>query len=128
MPVAMLQGTLSLLLIAHGAMALPQGVMYQIVTLAGNATAGYVDGQGSAATFSGPRGVAVSPIDGTVYVADSGSHVIRAVTPDGLVSTLAGNATPGFDDGQGSVARFYSPPLPFLRCGGVAHRQYGLRG
>ena len=61
-----------------------------VSTLAGVAQQGGVtDGSGSAARFADPQGVAVAA-DGTIYVADSRNHLIRAVTPAGAVTTAAG--------------------------------------
>jgi sugar lactone lactonase YvrE len=85
----------------------PAGV---VTTLAGSPGAqGSNDGTGSAARFSNPAGVAVDGT-GNLYVADSGNHTIRKVTPTGIVSTLAGSpGAQGSDDGVGSEARFNSP-------------------
>jgi len=70
---------------------------------------GYLDGNGTNARFSYPRGVAVDST-GIVYVSDTGNHVIRRITPSGDVSTLAGLAgTQGSADGTGSAARFNFP-------------------
>jgi DNA-binding beta-propeller fold protein YncE len=68
------------------------------------------DGPGSGARFGAPFAVAVDA-GGTLYVADSGNNTIRKITPDGVVTTLAGCATcpPGSADGIGSEARFYAP-------------------
>lgn len=81
-----------------------------VTTLAGTAgSAGSVDGTGSAARFSSPHGVAVDS-SGNVYVADAGNHVIRKVTPGGVVTTLAGTAgAAGSTDDTGSAARFSDP-------------------
>ena len=47
---------------------------------------------------------------GSLYVADSGNHTIRKITPAGEVSTLAGTARlSGGVDGTGAAARFYFP-------------------
>lgn len=64
-----------------------------VTTLAGvPGHPGFADGQGSSALFATPRGIAVG-YDGSVYVTDSGNHVIRKISPIGVVSTIAG--TPG---------------------------------
>jgi sugar lactone lactonase YvrE len=83
---------------------------YTFTTLAGDAgNAGSADGIGRAARFNNPNGVAVDTA-GNVYVADSGNHTIRKVTPAGAVTTLAGLAgSPGSADGTGSAARFFQP-------------------
>src|SRR5262249_16729645 len=60
----------------------------------------YTDGTGSAAHFHYPQGVALDSA-GNVYVADSGNHAIRKVTPQGSVSTLVGGSQTGADDGPG---------------------------
>jgi len=81
-----------------------------VTTLAGSAGAsGSTNGAGSAARFYRPNGVAVDA-DGNVYVADSGNHIIRRVTSDGVVTTFAGIAgEQGSEDGPIAVARFQDP-------------------
>lgn len=79
-----------------------------VSTLAGNVTGGYADGQGTSALFFYPRGITVDSA-GNVYVADSNSNRIRAITPGGLVSTVAGSGTATFADGQGTAASFKTP-------------------
>jgi streptogramin lyase len=83
---------------------------WDVDLLAGSTTgaSGYVNASGVSARFSYPRGLCVGR-DGTVYVADSGNHCIRAITPDGDVSTFAGTDTPGYLDATGTAARFNSP-------------------
>ena len=79
---------------------------YIFTTLAGGGGFVSPDQTGTAARFGGPNGVAVDSI-GNIYVADTGNAVIRKVTPQGVVTTLAG--TPGSfgsADGTGSNARF----------------------
>ena len=79
-------------------------------TLAGKAgVSGTAAGAGADARFNIPTGLDVDE-SGTVLVADSSNHTIRALTPEGVVSTIAG--TPGVDgsgDGPGRLARFYYP-------------------
>ncbi|MDQ5889447.1 MAG: hypothetical protein QG667_2742, partial [Pseudomonadota bacterium] len=79
-------------------------------TLAGKAyEAGFADGAGGEARFDNPRGLAVDAA-GNVYVADRGNHLIRKITPNGVVSTLAGKAgESGSSDGAAAGARFTLP-------------------
>lgn len=85
----------------------PTGVVSTLAGLAHNH--GSADGQGRNARFWAPFGVAVDAA-GNVYVADTANNTIRKITPDGLVTTLAGLAGhPGSDDGTNSTARFRNP-------------------
>ena len=81
-------------------------------TLAGNITQGpgNHDGTGVAAQFNMPYFIAADPA-GNLYVPDANNHIIRLVTPQGVVSTLAGIASrPGTTDGTtGLLAQFNSP-------------------
>lgn len=79
----------------------------RVTTLAGS-TRGFLDGPADRARFATPSAIAVAG-DGTVYVADTGNHAIRRVTPDGVVTTLAGTGAPGLADGDGAQARFDGP-------------------
>jgi len=69
---------------------------------------GAKDGKGPLATFNHPFGIAVDK-HGVVYVADVGNQMIRKITPDGLVSTLAGSRKRGSDNGIASKATFFNP-------------------
>lgn len=77
-------------------------------TIAGNGKPGYADGPGPKAQFNGPIGVAVDA-QGNIYVADSYNDRIRKITPDGQVSTVAGQGTPGYADGDRNTALFDTP-------------------
>jgi sugar lactone lactonase YvrE len=67
---------------------------------------GAADGLGKAARFNRPEGVAVDDA-GNVYVADTHNYTVRKISPEGMVSTLAGLAgQPGDIDGTGAAARF----------------------
>lgn len=78
-----------------------------VTTLAGTAAVcGSADGTGAAASFYHPIGIATGSV-GNVYVADTGNHTIRKITPAGSVGTLAGLAgVEGSADGSGATARF----------------------
>lgn len=79
-------------------------------TFAGSpGSSGSADGDGGSARFYFPNGITIDA-DGTLYVTDNGNHTIRKITPQGLVTTLAGKAgQSGYADGQGEAARFNSP-------------------
>jgi hypothetical protein len=84
----------------------PQGFVY---TLAGGGTYGYQDGNQENAKFRGPQDLAVSA-SRDVYVADTGNHCIRKVSPTGTVTTIAGSCgNDGYHDGIGTSALFSSP-------------------
>jgi sugar lactone lactonase YvrE len=74
-----------------------------------SSTAGFVDGYITGARFDGPRDLAVGP-DGTIYVTDANNSAIRAISPSGQVSTLAGDGVSGHVDAEfGGNARFEFP-------------------
>ncbi len=87
----------------------PAGV---IATVAGSGAAGY-SGDGGAATAAAlyaPSGVAVDS-SGDVFIADTGNHAIRLVTPDGIIHTIAGQGAAGFSgDGGAALAAFLNSP------------------
>lgn len=79
-----------------------------VTTLAGGSGSGSADGTGTAARFHEPRGIAIDSA-GTLYVADYENQLVRKVTSEGIVTTLAGGAdVTGSTDGQGTAARFMS--------------------
>ena len=85
----------------------PAGVVTTVAGLAGQS--GLTDATGSAARFNSPLGIAIST-NGTIYVADCGNHLIRAISPGGLVTTLAGSPENwGSANGSGADARFNGP-------------------
>lgn len=68
----------------------PEGV---ITTVAGNGERGYSGdgGPATAARLDSPCGVSLGA-DGSIYVADTNNHRIRKVSPDGIITTIAGGA------------------------------------
>jgi serine/threonine-protein kinase len=79
-----------------------------VTTLAGGSKTAKANGTGTAASFSGPAGVAVDAA-GNVYVADFNNNLIRKITAAGIVTTLAGSGTAGNANGTGTAASFSGP-------------------
>ncbi len=83
-----------------------------ISTFAGNGTAGYGGdgGQATDAMISNPSGVAIDGA-GNIYIADNGNARIRKVSTLGIITTFAGNGTPGYTgDGAAATAASITPP------------------
>ena len=78
-----------------------------VSTIAGDGTAGFLDGLALNAKFKSPIDVAVLP-NGVVYVADAFNSCIRKVQ-HGMVTTFAGNGNANITNGNGSEARFKIP-------------------
>lgn len=66
------------------------------------------DGTGSAAGFSLPYGIAADGA-GNLYVAEMAGKLIRKITPDRVVTTIAGSGTIATIDGTGKAASFSEP-------------------
>jgi serine/threonine protein kinase, bacterial len=80
-----------------------------VSTLAGSSTEGFADGPLSSAKFGSLNGIAIDGQANIIYVADYGNQRIRKIISSGMVSTLAGNGTVGFVDGNGTSAQFNGP-------------------
>ena len=81
---------------------------YSFTTLAGQSSIGTADGTGAAARFNTPSGIAMDGA-GNLYVADSENLLIRKITSDGSVTTVAGSGYLGRTDGVGTGAEFEGP-------------------
>lgn len=79
-----------------------------VTTLAGGGNPGLVDGIGTMAKFNNPAGMVIDP-SGNLYVSDHTNHVIRKITPGGIVSTFAGTGQAGFANGERLKAMFNNP-------------------
>ncbi len=89
------------------------------VSLFAGSEYGYRDGPAREAQFRSPSDVAIGP-DGTYYVADTENNRIRCITPDGLVSTLAGSLY-DYGDGRGAGARFRRPEAVTVDGDGICY-------
>jgi sugar lactone lactonase YvrE len=71
------------------------------------------DGEPQTALFDHPEGVALDAA-GNLYVADTRNHQIRKISPDGMVSTVAGTGAPGYsgDGGPATAAELNGPRSP----------------
>jgi hypothetical protein len=101
-----------------GAGAAPSADATQEVrTIAGSGGIGFLDGPAAEATFSTPSDI-VRTNDGTIYISDEASQRVRALTPGGLVKTVAGSGKAGdlgfsvpggYRDGPAAQALFNHP-------------------
>ena len=82
-------------------------VYYNAKTTIAGSSLGSADGQGTAAQFNRPYGIAIDSTN-NLYVTDSENHRIRKITPGGNVTTIAGS-TGDYADGQGTAAQFNRP-------------------
>jgi len=82
-------------------------------TVAGSATAGFLDATGTFARFNNPRGLVYDSTTQSLLVSDQGNNTIRQVWISfGAVTTLAGSASAtntGGADGMGTAALFNNP-------------------
>jgi len=96
----------------------PDGI---IVTVAGTGIAGY-SGDGGPATGARLNNPYHALVDasGNLFIADEANHRIRMVSPDGTISTVAGNGTTGTggDGGPATHAQLTSPTALALDSAG----------
>lgn len=86
-------------------------------TLAGNGIAGYANGIGTQASINLPERIVGDGYGNFVFVEQLG-HRIRKVTPQGLVTVIAGSGTASYLDSMGTNAGFNRPF-------GIARDQFG---
>jgi sugar lactone lactonase YvrE len=103
----------------------------RVTTVAGGGPPGpygdLVDGPAGAARFFGPEGLAVDA-RGNIFVADTLNNRIRRISPEGMVTTVAGSGPGtvyGFDgaleDGPADVARFNDPSDVAVDAAGILY-------
>ncbi len=98
-----------------------------VSTIAGSAgNPGIGDGVGTNAYFNKPEGLALDA-QTNLYVADTGNHAIRQITPAGVVITLAGALdSQGSSNGAGISAKFNLPHAAVAdRLGNIYIADYG---
>ena len=93
-----------------------------VTTLAGSVLiSGSADGPTSTALFSDPTGLAIDA-SGNIYVADNRNHTLRKLSPNGMVTTLAGQSgQPGAVDATGTNASFNNPSGIVLGLNGLLY-------
>ena len=80
----------------------PQGI---VSTFAGNGQFGDMDGHGMEVQLGEISGITLDAF-GNIYMVDFSFNKIKKVTPDGTVSTIAGNGSAGDVIGNGNQAEF----------------------
>lgn len=78
-----------------------------VSTFAGSGVFGDVNGKGLNASFNYPTDLVFDDMN-NLYITDQGSHKIRKITPDSMVTTYAGS-TSGDINGPVSIAKFGTP-------------------
>ncbi len=81
-----------------------------ITTICGTGTAGYSGdgGQATAAEIGNEGSYLACDQFSNVFIADNSNNRIRKITPSGIISTIAGNGSPGFwaDNGPATSSNF----------------------
>lgn len=79
-----------------------------VSTFAGNGSFNFQNGQGTNSAFRSPIGIDADA-NGNLYIADKDNAQIRKIDPNGNVTTYAGGAGSGYQDGPAAIARFSHP-------------------
>jgi sugar lactone lactonase YvrE len=77
-----------------------------VSTIAGSGVSGFANATGTAATLGSPKGIAIDA-SGNLYI--SSLNRIRKITPEKVVTTLAGSGVASCVNGTGTAATFYNP-------------------
>ncbi|MGH7789581.1 MAG: hypothetical protein ACRERC_22105 [Candidatus Binatia bacterium] len=89
------------------------GATGNIHTIAGTGVSGYSGdgGDARAARLNTPHDVAVDANNGLVYICDTFNNVIRRISRTGVISTVAGNGSWGFNGDGPATQRSLAAPL-----------------
>ncbi len=79
-----------------------------VSSFAGSGAMGASDGQGLAASFNNPTAISIDNYN-VMYVADEHNNIVRRISANGNVTTLAGNGNSGVADGILKNATFSYP-------------------
>lgn len=102
----------AVLVLPNGDLLIADTFNHKIRRVSGDTVADYaggdmafLDGMLTQARFAGPSALCRDDL-GNVYVADAFNHAIRKITPQGVVSTLAGKGMPGYKDGKDGLLNY----------------------
>jgi hypothetical protein len=92
-----------------------------ITTIAGNGSSGYSGdgGPATAATITRTGGLVADGL-GNLYLADNLNHAVRKIAASGIITTIAGNGSPGYsgDGGSATAATLFEPNYVSLHPNG----------
>ncbi len=80
-----------------------------VSVFAGVEIPGYLNGSALTARFQSDEGAIIADHSGNIYIDDTFNNIIRKISPDGQVSTLAGTGVEGFRNGNADSAQFRFP-------------------
>src|ERR1700749_3984225 len=80
----------------------------EVSTFAGSGKQGSADGKGASASFFFPAAIAADA-GGTVYLADTHNNMIRKISADGTVTTLAGRVSEEIARHRDTVIKLENP-------------------
>jgi RHS repeat-associated protein len=111
----------------------PDGIIRTVAGVGpfGNGAGGYAGDGGPAtgAQFNGPLAVALDAA-GNLYIPDYFNHRVRKLSPDGIITTVAGNGTAGFsgDAGPATGAQLNFPRAAAVDAAGRLYLADGNNG
>lgn len=80
-----------------------------VSVFAGTDIPGYLNGSALTARFQSDEGAVIADRSGNIYIGDTFNNIIRKISSDGQVSTLAGTGVEGLRNGNADSAQFRFP-------------------